>query len=155
MGRIDKVNKTRREILAQAAATGKPVPEILRKYYTQLVPFIYTVGPGSMFAPLKWLLFTLVGFFKVVPREPLTKGDLRLWAAKSSALACENLMLAFSSYGFDTCPMEGLDSKRMKRLLGLPRSSTIVMAIGIGKRKPEGVYGDRIRLPADECIKEV
>ena len=30
------------------------------------------------------------------------------------ALACENLMLALRAYGYDSCPMEGMDSKRIK-----------------------------------------
>ncbi len=64
-------------------------------------------------------------------------------------------MLAFSAHGFDTCPMEGFDSRRVKKILGLPRSSTVVMAISVGKRKPEGVYGPRLRFPSEQFIFEV
>lgn len=159
VGRIDTIMANARQMISHveqaSQAGGKPVPKVVRAYYEKLVPFAYGTGPLSLFAPFKWLIFTLAGFFRVVPREPLGKADLRLWAAKSSALACENFMLAASAHGFDTCPMEGLDSKRVKKLLGLPRSSVVTMAISVGKRKPEGVYGPRIRFPDSQFVFEV
>ena len=36
---------------------------------------------------------------------------MAVWAHKSTALACENLMLSLRAYGYDSCPMEGMDSK--------------------------------------------
>ncbi len=155
VGRIDKVFPHARQMLEQLSSSGNPIPEAVRSYYSKLVPFAYATGPCSVFAPFKWLFYTAAGFFRVVPREPLGKPGLKLWAAKSSALACENLMLAFSAHGFDTCPMEGLDSKRVKKILNLPSSSVIVMAISVGKRKPEGVYGPRVRFPDSQFIFEV
>jgi len=155
VGRIDKVFPHARQMLDLLGASGLPVPEAVRSYYKRLVPFAYATGPLSVLAPFKWLFFTMAGIFKVVPREPLGKPGLKLWAAKSSALACENLMLAFSAHGFDTCPMEGLDSKRVKKILGLPRSSVVVMAISAGKRRPDGVYGPRVRFPDAQFIFEV
>jgi nitroreductase len=155
VARIDKINLHRKQMLDVFRQGGSEPPKMLVDYYAKLVPLAYGKGPLSVLAPFKWLVFTLVGLFRVMPREPLGKSGLQLWAAKTTALACENLMLAFSSHGFDTCPMEGLDSKRVKSLLGLPRSAVVVMAISAGKRKPEGVYGPRIRFPNEQFIKEV
>lgn len=155
VGRIDTVFPHARQMLSTLEAGTPKVPRSVRDYYTKIVRMAYTTGPLSIAAPLKWLLFTALGFFRVVPREPLGRPGLKLWAAKSTALACENLMLAFSAHGFDTCPMEGLDSKRVKRLLGLPRSSVVVMAISVGKRAPDGVYGPRVRFPSSQFLHEV
>lgn len=159
VGRIDHIHKHARQMMevveAESAKTGRPVPKAVRGYYEKLVPFVYSTGPLSVLTPFKWLFYTVTGFFRVVPREPLGAADLRLWAAKSAALACENFMLACSAHGFDTCPMEGLDSKRVKKLLGLPRSSVVTMAISVGKRKPEGIYGPRLRFPDSQFIFEV
>ena len=80
---------------------------------------------------------------------------MRVWAHKSCALACENLMLAFSAHGYDSCPMEGMDSSRVKKLLGLPRRAEICMVISAGKRAPNGVYGPRTRVDRDKIIKVV
>lgn len=154
VARIDKIGERRKQMLALLAAGGE-VPKILRDYYGKLVPLVYAKGPFSVFAPFKWVAFNTRGLFEPTPREPLGRSQLQLWAAKTTALACENLMLAFSAHGFDTCPMEGLDSKRVKKLLGLPRSAVVVMAISVGKRKKEGIYGPRIRFPNEEFVKEV
>jgi nitroreductase len=155
VGRTDRIHPMRKQMLRQFAAHPKALPKALYDYYQKLVPLAYGVGPLSVLAPFKWLAFTLTGIFRPMPREPLGRPGLKLWATKSTALACENLMLAFSAHGFDTCPMEGLDSKRVKKLLGLPRSAVVVMAISVGKRKPEGVYGARIRFPSAQFIREV
>ncbi|MGZ3668362.1 MAG: nitroreductase family protein [Bdellovibrionota bacterium] len=155
VGRIDRIFTHSRQMLDVLGAGGQSVPKVVTEYYKKIVPLAYTTGPLSVAAPFKWLLFTLMGFFRPMPREPLGKSDLKLWAAKSCALACENLMLAFSAHGFDTCPMEGLDSKRVKKILGVPRSSVVVMAISVGKRKAEGVYGPQVRFPREQFVHEV
>ena len=38
-------------------------------------------------------------------------------------------MLAMASHGYDTCPMEGSDSLRIKKILNLPSGSEINMTI--------------------------
>ena len=80
---------------------------------------------------------------------------MRIWANKSCALACQNFMLGISAQGFDTCPMEGFDSKRVKKLLSLGCKDDIVMVISVGRRAPNGVYGPRLRFPEAQFIKEV
>jgi nitroreductase len=79
---------------------------------------------------------------------------MQVWAHKSTALACQTFMLAARAEGFDSCPMEGLDSSQVKKLLGLPRSAGITMAISIGKRAQGGVYGPRFRFPKEDFIHQ-
>ena len=57
----------------------------------------------------------LRGIKKPTPREPYNKRGMAIWAHKSTALACENLMLSLRAYGYDSCPMEGINSKRIKK----------------------------------------
>ena len=59
-------------------------------------------------------------------------------------------MLIMRSKGYDTCPMEGFDSLRVKKTLSLPRSAEINMIISCGIRDEKGIYGDQIRVPFDE-----
>jgi hypothetical protein len=49
--------------------------------------------------------------------------------------------------------MEGSDTLRIKKILKLPLSSEINMVISYGIRKPEGVYGERFRIPFEEVYK--
>jgi nitroreductase len=61
-------------------------------------------------------------------------------------------MLSVAAEGYDSCPMEGFDQKRVKRSLSLPRGAEINMIISVGKGLPEGIWGERMRLPYDEVV---
>ena len=84
--------------------------------------------------------------FVLVPPMSIPK------ATKSSALACENFMLAARAYGYDTCPMEGYDARRVRKLLKLPSDAATVMVISVGKRSSKGIYGPQIRFPRESFI---
>ena len=65
-------------------------------------------------------------------------------------------MLSMRAYGYDTCPMEGMDSLKVKKILNLPRRAQISMVIGAGKRdRKKGVIGDQIRFDNNLFIKIV
>ena len=63
-------------------------------------------------------------------------------------------MMSMAAQGYDTCPMEGFDSKKLKKILNLPKTAEISMVIGCGIRMPEGIYGDRFRIPFKEVYFE-
>lgn len=134
------------------AKTTPPPPKPAVDYYRKLMPFVQTVGPFSILAPFKWLLLNGVGLFRPMPRSPISNADLKLWAHKSTALACENLMLAFRAAGFDSCPMEGFDSARVGRLLNLPRDASVVMVISAGRRDEKSIYGPQLRFDRKHFI---
>lgn len=52
-----------------------------------------------------------------------------VWAPKSTALAGENLMLALRALGFDSCPLKGIDTTRIRKLLPLPRAAEVCLAV--------------------------
>ena len=64
-------------------------------------------------------------------------------------------MLALVAEGFDSCPMEGFDEKRIKRILNLNWQSSVVMIFGIGEAAENGVYSERFRIDDDLVIKEI
>ncbi len=137
------------------AATGTRIPKAATSYYNKIVPFAYTQGPFGILGFFKKILFTLVGLKQPMMREPASRSDMKIWATKSTALACENLMLAFRAHGFDTCPMEGMDSTRVKRLLKLPSDALVPMVLAIGVRRPEGITLPRIRGERSWFVKVV
>ena len=134
---------------------SKDVPALAIKYYSKIVPFVYTQGFFSAAGLVKRLVYFVKGLGGPIIREPVSRSHLRLWAVKSTALAAENLMLSLRAYGFDSCPMEGLDSKVVKKLLGLAGDASVVMVISAGKRAPEGIYGQRIRFDPERFIRKV
>lgn len=155
VARPDTFRRRAKEVLAQLLSQKEASVHASQiQYYKKIVPFFYSIGPLNMFAPIKWLMLNTVGVFRPMVRGPITSGDRKAWAIKTTALACENLMLALRAYGFDSCPMEGFDEARIKRLLGLPSAATVVMVISAGKRAEGGIYGPQLRLPRDEFIFE-
>jgi nitroreductase len=127
----------------------------LKAYYEKLVPLTYGTDPLGISGGLKSLIAAAIGIFRPSYRGPFGPAGNRLWAAKTSALAAENLMLAFRAAGYDTCPMEGFDQKRAKKLLKLPCGAYITMILGVGRRAEKGVYGPQIRGSRDLFIHRV
>ncbi|MFY0603749.1 MAG: nitroreductase family protein [Flavobacteriaceae bacterium] len=127
--------------------------KVSRKYYGKIIPFAYADFLG-VFGWLKYLMILLIGLFKPIYREVRSK-DMRVVVHKTCALAAENFMLSMAAEGYDTCPMEGSDTWRVKRVLNLPLGAEINMIVSCGIRKPEGVYGDRFRIPFDEVYTEI
>ena len=64
-------------------------------------------------------------------------------------------MMSLVSEGFDSCPMEGFDEKRIKKILKLNWKCHVVMIFGIGKADNKGIYGERVRVSEELVIKEV
>lgn len=135
-------------------AQGQSVPQAAKEYYQKICPIVYAQGPFGILGLIKRVLFSIVGFFKVVPRGPFSVGELKKWAVKSSALACQNFILSMSAHGYDTCAMEGFDEKRVKKLLSLKRRDEITMIIACGKRKKSGVYGPRVRFERERFVSK-
>lgn len=130
-------------------------PAAMHQYYRLVTRVAYGNGPLGLLGPLKKALITAVGLVRPVPRGPTSRAEVVTWAVKSTALACENLMLAFRAAGYDSCAMEGMDEVRVRRALGLGSDAIVTMVIGAGRRRPGGIYGPRIRLPRERFIKTV
>ena len=133
----------------------KELPKAVESYYTKIVPLAYNQGFLGLFGLIKKISTFLIGLKKSIPREPTSISDMNVWAQKSTALACQTLMLSLRAFGYDSCPMEGIDSYRIKKLLKLPKTAQICMVISAGKRASNGVYGKRFRLNKDKFIKVV
>ncbi|HPS58833.1 MAG TPA: nitroreductase family protein [Spirochaetota bacterium] len=146
--------KAHAEEMLRIFGKAKGVPRSAVSYYKKLVPFVYSQGPLGIFGFVKSLLYFFKGLSSPIIREPVNKAHMKIWAVKSTALGCENLMLSLRAYGYDSCPMEGYDSKRIKKILGLPRDAVVVMVIAAGKRAKGGIYGERIRFAKNEFIKK-
>jgi nitroreductase len=100
---------------------------------------------------LRRLISFAIGLFRPFYRSGGTAGQ-RIVVHKSCALAAQTFMLSVAAEGFHTCPMEGFDEIRVKKLLRLPRRAEINMIVAVGKGTPEGVWGPRLRVPEEEVI---
>jgi nitroreductase len=154
VAKMNTWNRNRKMMIDFFNAQEKRTPGGAYKYYEQIAKLSYNQGFLGMFGILKKLFL----FFQrlkgdIAPQPPTSYSDMRVWAHKSTALACENIMLAFRAYGYDTCPMEGLDPVAMSKLLGLDSKSEVCMAISAGKRAPNGIFSPRVRFDKELFIK--
>ena len=120
-------------------------------YYQKILPKIY--GTGIIRGLINHISTYIKGIKKVVYRQ-VKKSDMRVVVHKSTALAAQNFLVSMAGYGYDTCTMEGFDSLKVKKIVGLPSSAEISMVIGCGIRTKKGIYGPRFRVPLDEVYFE-
>lgn len=118
-----------------------------------MIPTIYTDFLGIL-GGLKYLIFQAIGLFKPVYRQ-VRNSDIRIVAHKSAGLAAQNFMTSMAAIGYDTCPMEGSDTKMVESILKLPRRAEINMIIACGIRDDKGIYGPRFRVPFEEVYKKL
>ena len=123
-------------------------------YYGKLMPLVYA------------RFFGLVGLFRKMITVPVSlfrpmftnssECDQRIVVHKSCALAAQTFMIAMANEGYDTCAIEGFDSRRVKKLLNLPSGAEINMLIPCGIRNGEkAVHGERYRVPFDQVYKNI
>lgn len=123
------------------------------KYYTKIIPFAYADFFGLL-GHIKHVIGWTTGLFRPSYRQ-LRNSDMRIVAHKTAGLAAQTFMLSMAAEGYDTCPMEGSDTLRIKKILNLPYRSEINMVVSCGVRKPEGIYGERFRIPFKEVYKRI
>tara|TARA_B100001029_G_C15047083_1_gene447948 strand:- start:378 stop:1085 length:708 start_codon:yes stop_codon:yes gene_type:complete len=157
VSRIDTWKRNKNFIVEDYKKKNKFIP-IIDKYYNRLIPFAYYHDRFGIVGFIKYIFFIfikIIGFFKPVPRGPIWKHDLFEVVTKTTSLACQNFMMSLVAEGFDSCPMEGFDEKRIKKILKLNWQCHVVMIFGIGKSDSNGVYGERFRINENLVIKEI
>ncbi len=133
---------------------GIPKPVML--YYERLAQTMYNQGPLGLYGAVRKATVTATGLLRPMPRAPMSDTDMRVWAVKSAALACENVMLAAVAKGFDSCPMEGMDAIRVAKIAGVTGSKwDIPMVLGFGYRSERGLWGRQWRRERRKLVKEI
>jgi nitroreductase len=123
-------------------------------YYNYMIPFLYARFFGLLGLFRKFLT-TSVSLFRPMFTNT-SESDQRIVVHKSCALAAQTFMIAMANEGYDTCPLEGFDSHRVKRLLHLPWGAEINMIVSCGIRNGnKGIFGDRFRVPFEEVYREI
>lgn len=122
-------------------------------YYRKIIPTIYFDIFG-IFGIIKYIAFQFMGLFRPIYRQS-RQSDMRIVAHKSAALAAQNFMISMAAIGYDTCPMEGFDSLRVKQTLNLPFGAEINMIIGCGLRDEKGIYTERFRVPFEDVYIKI
>ena len=124
------------------------------KYYNGLIPFIYSRF-FFLLGGFRKLLAGAISLFRPMVTN-VSESDMRVVVHKTCGLAAQTFMIAMANEGYDTCPLEGFDSRRVKKILKLPHSAEINMVIPCGIRKgTRGIWGERFRVPFEEVYKHI
>lgn len=153
VARTDRVNE-----MAKRNINEFPFPEVpamVKKYY-KFIPINYKTGYFNALGNFKKVAFKIARRLdKQLPVTAFTPADAVLWASKTTALACENLVLSLRAYGFDSCMMEGFDEPLVRKILGLNDQQHPIMVIGAGERATDGVFFPQYRFHRELFIQKV
>ncbi len=124
-----------------------------KMYYGKIMPFLYSRFLGILGAFRK-ITVNVIGIFRTITYQ-VSENDMRVVVHKTCALAAQTFMLAMANERYDTCPMEGFDSRKVKNILKLPFGAEINMIVSCGIREEQGVWGDRMRIPFNEVYQRI
>ena len=124
-----------------------------KMYYGKIMPFLYIRFLG-LFGVIRKIMVNIIGLFRPIVYQ-VSENDMRVVVHKTCALAAQTFMLAMANEDYDTCPMEGFDSKRVKSILKLSYGAEINMIISCGIRGEHGVWGNRMRIPFEEVYQKI
>jgi nitroreductase len=147
----DSWRRNRDEVLRIHQSRGK-VRRSLRRYYQKLIPLVYRTGPFGLAGWAKRALSRVASLFRPAPNMH-SESDIRVLVHKSTALAAATLMLALRAEGYDSCPIEGFDPWRARKLLKLKRGAEVCMFLAVGKRAEGGVWWERALVPREWVVR--
>lgn len=115
--------------------------------------WFFMQGSFNALGAAKWTILRVLNLWKIIGMIPISRQGLFKWAGKGTCLACQNVMIAAEALGYNTCPMEGFDGRRLSKFLGLsPRHHEIVMVIAIGKKSALHKDRPQWRRPLDATV---
>ncbi|MDD4729554.1 MAG: nitroreductase family protein [Dysgonamonadaceae bacterium] len=154
--RAKKILEYNRENIKRNSPTDSHARRIKKSetYYGTLMPLVYARFFGLL-GLFRKIVTVSVSLFRPMITD-VSECDQRVVVHKSCALAAQTFMIAMANESYDTCAVEGLDSRRVKRLLHLPSGAEVNMIISCGIRKGNNaVHGERYRVPFDEVYKNI
>ncbi len=137
---FDRVLEADRE----AGAISPEYEQLMRR----VVPLGFGTGPLGLGWLAKLIAAPLLRLMMAVPSLPAI--ERKAWLARQASLCAMNFMMAAAAAGLDSCPMEGFDERRVRRVLAMPRWMVplIIVPVGISSDVPAG----KTRLPASDLV---
>ena len=116
---------------------SKPLSPWARRKIQGLVLLFSSGWPLPRFVanPLSFCIRLGVSACSAITRRKLLVPSLasaETWATKNTMLVAMTYMLACSSRGIETCPMEGFNAGGIRKVLGIPRQYSIPLIVSTG-----------------------
>ncbi|KGN85040.1 nitroreductase family protein [Porphyromonas sp. COT-290 OH860] len=120
-------------------------------YYGRVMPLLNSRCLG-IWGVIRKSFAQCIGLFRPMIRQ-VSEADVRVSVHQSCGMVAQTFIIAMAEAGYDTCPIGGFDSLRVRRLLNLPSGAEIGMIVSCGIRDPRGIWGDRVRIPFEQMYK--
>ena len=114
---------------------GTTAGVISKQYAEQLrnsVSLVFRHGPFGLVGFIKKIAMPIRRLSKPTPHTITSRSDAVAYVRSQTMLAVGTFLLAAESAGLASCPMEGFDEDRLKRLLAIPRRMTVPAIVTIG-----------------------
>ena len=115
----------------------KPINKWVKRKVQALV-LLFSSGyplPRFLSAPISFVVRSIIGAIGTITRRRLlvpTLSSAETWSTKNTMLVAMSYMLAATSRGLATCPMEGVWAQGARRALGIPRRYAIPLIVSTG-----------------------
>ncbi len=84
---------------------------------------------------------------QTIPNYLSNLPDIKAWLCKHVMIAFTTMMWAAETMGYDTAPMEGFEEEKVREVLKLPLSYSVVALLGIGHlRGTDKFFGGRFSI---------
>jgi nitroreductase len=136
------------EKIIQMDVDAAVFPEERRDTYRLAVDMCFSKKPLGMGWLTKAILLPLLRLFTPLAEIPAV--HKRAWLSQQISLSAMTFMLAAESAGLATCPMGWFDERRVRKIVGIPRSMYVPLVVAVGypaERPPK-----RTRLPLEDVV---
>mmetsp|Transcript_20354 Transcript_20354/g.24413 ORF Transcript_20354/g.24413 Transcript_20354/m.24413 type:complete len:376 (-) Transcript_20354:367-1494(-) len=132
--------------------------------YLKVLPFyigIFSGGFGFLSRiPFLRSLFNFIGFiarkiaflFATYIMAVPAVSSTETWSIKQSMIPASVFMLACTSHGLATCPMEGFDARRLRSAINLPHRYSPAVAFAVGYPAGDEQRGKSPRFPPEDLF---
>ncbi len=93
---------------------------------------MFDIGPFGLLGFAKRIAVPLMRLKRPLPEPVTSQREARDYVRAHTMLAASTFMIAAKSVGVVTCPMEGFDEHRLKKLLEIPDYMTVPLIVTVG-----------------------
>lgn len=138
-------------ILKDSVASGV-ISKQYAEYSKKNVTTSFSLGPFGILGFIKRISLPLKRTKKPTAHLFTSKTELDYYARSQTMLAASTFMIAASSVGLATAPLEGFDEDRLKRLLSIPTRLSVPLIVPIGYPVDEEEDLSYARIPLKEKL---
>ncbi len=143
----------RLEGILQRDLEAGSIDESYARFSRKSIRLLFDAGPFGVLGAAKAVVFGVLGWFRPMPMPSLTRRQRQIWSLRQAAMAAQSFLLLAAARGLGTCPMEGFDPRRVRRVLGIPRRFMVALVVTVGRAvAPERPR--RLRLPLAEILHQ-